>query len=307
MDVHLAPVFESQILSSADRRRFCVSDRSVESWIFVLESVLRMENHVKKVLITSNGDEISQNVAYHLAKRGCRIVLMGNESCLRSIGEKIMGSLKGVMPIEVVGLDMEEDREVIFDEAVDKACRLLGNLDAFVHCYTYEGKMKDILQLSEDEFKKTVKINFMAAWFLLKAVGRSMQDHKSGGSVVFLTSIIGGERGIYKGAAAYGSCLAGVDQLVRLSAMDLGKYQIRVNAIARGLHLGDEYPMSMGRERAEKLVKEVNPLHRWLDVKNDLASTVIYLISDGARYMTGTTIFVDGAQSLVRPRMRSYM
>ena len=91
------------------------------------------------------------------------------------------------------------------------------------------------------------------------------------------------------------------------AALEIGKYQIRVNAIARGLHLDDEYPLSVGRDKADKLVKDVAPLHRWLDTKNDLASTVIYLISDGARYMTGTTIIVDGAQSLVRPRMRSYM
>lgn len=89
--------------------------------------------------------------------------------------------------------------------------------------------------------------------------------------------------------------------------MEIGKYQIRVNAIARGLHLDDEYPVSVGKERAEKLVKEAAPLQRWLDVERDVASSVIYLISDGSRYMTGTTIFVDGAQSLVRPRMKSYM
>lgn len=91
------------------------------------------------------------------------------------------------------------------------------------------------------------------------------------------------------------------------SALEIGKYQIRVNAIARGLHLEDEFPLSVGKERAEKLVNDANPLRRWLDVENDIASTVIYLISDGARYMTGTTIFVDGGQSLVRPRMKSYM
>lgn len=93
----------------------------------------------------------------------------------------------------------------------------------------------------------------------------------------------------------------------QVSAMEIGKHKIRVNAIARGLHLQDEFPLSVGKDGAEKLVKEVMPLQRWLDVKNDLASTVIYLISDGSRYMTGTTIFVDGAQSIVRPRMRSYM
>ena len=89
--------------------------------------------------------------------------------------------------------------------------------------------------------------------------------------------------------------------------METGKHRIRVNAIARGLHLEDEFPRSVGKGRAEKLVKQAVPLQRWLDVENDMASTVIYLISDGSRYMTGTTIFVDGAQSIVRPRMRSYM
>ncbi|CAK9175136.1 unnamed protein product [Ilex paraguariensis] len=266
-----------------------------------------MENSPKKVLLTSNGDEISHNIAYHLAKRGCRLVLMGNESQLRSVAKKIMESLKGAAGIDVVGLDMEEEREAVFDEAVDKACRILGHLDALVNCYSYEGKMQDPLQLAGDEFKKIFKINFTAAWYLMKASSRKMREQKSGGSIIFLTSILGAERGLYQGAAAYGSCLGGIQQLVRTSALEIGKHQIRVNAIARGLHLHDEFPMSVGKDRAEKLVKEAAPLHRWLDVKNDLASTVIYLVSDDSRYMTGTTIFVDGAQSLVRPRMRSYM
>ena len=77
--------------------------------------------------------------------------------------------------------------------------------------------MQDHLELAEEEVRKIVKINFMAAWFLLKAVGRRMRDHKSGGSIVFMTTLLGAERGLYQGAAAYGSCLAGVQQLVRVS------------------------------------------------------------------------------------------
>ncbi|XP_073059530.1 uncharacterized protein [Primulina eburnea] len=267
-----------------------------------------MENPRKKVLLTSNGDEISLNIARHLLQRGCRLVLMGDDGQLRRAVEKIEVSLDVRRDaVEVVGLDMKEEKAAVFEEAVGTAKRILGSLDAFVNCYSYEGKMHDPLSLPEDEFKNIVKINFMAPWYLLKAVGKTMRDQQSGGSIIFLTSIIGAERGLYQGAAAYGSCLAGVQQLVRASAMEIGKHQIRVNAIARGLHLDDEYPTSVGKERAQKLVKEATPLHRWLDVEKDLASTVIYLISDGSRYMTGTTIYVDGGQSLVRPRMRSYM
>lgn len=76
--------------------------------------------------------------------------------------------------------------------------------------------MQEPLELAEDEFKKIVKINFMAAWFLLKAVSKRMRNSKLGGSIIFLTSIIGAERGLYPGAAAYGSTLAGVQQLVKV-------------------------------------------------------------------------------------------
>lgn len=265
-----------------------------------------MESSAKKVLFTCNGDEISKNIAFHLAKRGCRLVLVGNENQLRSIADSIMENLKGVK-IEVVGLNMEEESEAVFDEAVGKAWNVLGKLDALVHCYSYEGKMQDPLQLTEAELKKIVRINFMAAWFLLKAVSIRMRDQKTGGSIVFMTTIVGGERGIYPGAAAYGAISAGVHQLARTAAMEVGKHQIRVNAIARGVHIDDEYPTWVGKDRAQKLVKEAAPMGRWLDVKDDLFSTVIYLISDGARYMTGTTVYVDGAQSVVRPRMKSYM
>ncbi|XWS32623.1 hypothetical protein CRYUN_Cryun22dG0006000 [Craigia yunnanensis] len=178
-----------------------------------------MEDQAKKVLLTSNGDEISVNIALHLAKRGCRLVLMGNECSLWSVREKIMDSTKNVAQVEVVGLDMEKEREGAFDEAVDKAWKVFGHLDALVNCFTYEGKMQDHLQLAEEEFRKIVKINFMAAWFLLNAIGRRMRDHKSGGSIVFMTTLLGAERGLYQGAAAYGSCLAGVQQLVKVNSL----------------------------------------------------------------------------------------
>lgn len=76
--------------------------------------------------------------------------------------------------------------------------------------------MQDPLQIAGDEFKKIVKINYMSAWYLFKAVGKRLRDQKTGGSVVFVTSLIGAERGLYPGAAAYGSALAGVNQLVRV-------------------------------------------------------------------------------------------
>ncbi|KAL2942627.1 hypothetical protein RDABS01_030977, partial [Bienertia sinuspersici] len=169
----------------------------------------------KRVLVTANGDDVSVNIDYNLAKNGCRLVLIGNEGRLQSIGDRITDFINDHDAIKVVGLDMEDDRETSFYGAVERACSLLGNLDAFVNCYSYEGKIQDPLVMAEDDFKKTVKVNFMAVWFLVKAVGRKMCDQGIGGSIVLLTSINGCKRGLYNGVAAFGSCMIGVNQLIR--------------------------------------------------------------------------------------------
>lgn len=62
---------------------------------------------------------------------------MGDERVRKSVTE---GMMAGVKTVEVVGLDMEEEREAAFEEAVEKACNILGKVDAFVNCHTYEGK-----------------------------------------------------------------------------------------------------------------------------------------------------------------------
>lgn len=64
---------------------------------------------------------------------------MGNEKRLQSVAEKIKSIVKIAEAVEVVGVDIECEDEAAFDEAVDKASRILDNLDALVHCYAYEG------------------------------------------------------------------------------------------------------------------------------------------------------------------------
>ncbi|URE40321.1 short chain dehydrogenase [Musa troglodytarum] len=171
-------------------------------------SITRMGDSVKRVLLTSAGDDISKGIAFRLAKAGCRLVLMGDKNQLQKMVGDMASSLKEVNAFKIVGLNMEEDLEAVFDEAVDLAWKLLGTLDAFVNCCAYEAK--------ED------------------------------------SSGIDGES---------------------LSALEIGKHKIRVNAVARGLQLDDEYPLAMGKEKAEKSTADIMPLLRWLDPKNDVGST----------------------------------
>ncbi|KAM0930477.1 hypothetical protein ACQ4PT_000929 [Festuca glaucescens] len=267
--------------------------------------------YAKRVLLTCNGDgdAVSRGIATSLARHGCRLVLVGDEGALAATAEEARRCARGgAAAVAVVGLDFEACDETAAGAAVEAAWRCLGDgLDALVNCCSYEGKVQDCLSITEDDYNKTMKVNVTTPWFLIKAIAKRFRDAQSGGSIVCLTQIIGAERGLYPGAAAYGTSLGAVHQMVRLSAMELGKHKIRVNAVCRGLHLHDKFPVSVGEGKAERSTGEVMPLQRWLDPEKDLASTVLYLISDDSRFMTGTTIYVDGAQSIVRPRMRSFM
>ncbi|KAJ8492293.1 hypothetical protein OPV22_014014 [Ensete ventricosum] len=306
-----------------------------------------MGDSMKRVLLTSAGDEISKGIAYHLAKAGCRLVLMGDKNQLQKMVGDMVSSFKEVNAFKIVGLNMEEDLEAVFDEAVDLAWKLLGTLDAFVNCCAYEGKMQGCLDVTEHEYKKTVKINFMAPWSCslwfkfgwCATIGSRIMIHKKGTlkheapinvdmeriSVACPTSVH--VKHTYLKSVRYVRLYRLEDNLsmcdfmpmqivllfkfsesslpLQLSAMEIGKHKIRVNAVSRGLQLDDEYPRAMGKEKAEKPTADIMPLLRWLDPKNDVASTVMYLVGDDSRDMTGTTIFVDGAQSIVRPRMRA--
>lgn len=283
---------------------YCWRERRLRRWNQAMGDA---DAYAKRVLLTAAGDTVSRGIASTLTKHGCRLVLLGDEGALAATEEEARRCGVGGGCVELVGLDFKACGEAAADAAVDRAWRCFAGLDAFVNCYSYEGEVQDCLSISEDEYMKTIKVNVITPWFLMKAIAKRFQDTKSGGSIVFLTQIIGAERGLYPGAAAYGTSLGAIHQLVRLCAMELGKHKIRVNAACRGLHLQDKFPVSVGKEKAEKATAEVMPLRRWLDPEKDLASTVLYLVGDESRYMTGTTIFVDGAQSIVRPRLRSFM
>lgn len=89
-------------------------------------------------------------------------------------------------------------------------------------------------------------------------------------------------------------------------AMELGKYEISVMAIARGLSKADPLLASMSEEQFKK-TSNVVPMRRWMTPTDDLEALVLFLASDSGRYSTANVFIADGGQSLPRPRMRSFM
>eukprot|EP00249_Psilotum_nudum_P006142 c19485_g1_i2 orf=121-711(+) len=175
----------------------------------------------KRVLITGVADEICFNVVLTLAKQGCRLVLAGDATQLRGISDQITSVASATSNdefrgVELIELDFSAGEKGV-GVTIEKICQTLGGLDAFISCSTYTGPLTSFLDTTEDQWEYIIGVNFKHVCLLSKAVGKCMRDNGTKGSIIFITSIIGIERGLFPGVAIPGASLAAVNHLTRRS------------------------------------------------------------------------------------------
>lgn len=141
---------------------------------------------------------------------------------------------------------------------------------------------------TEEEIARTVDINLTGTLLLSRLAARQMMIAGSG-SIISISSIVG-LRG-YKGVVAYSATKAAIDGMTRSMARELGGRGIRVNAIAPGYM---ETDMVEGLDdKALQRIARRTPLGRMGDV-DDVVAVLRFLVSDGAKFITGQTLVVDG-------------
>jgi 3-oxoacyl-[acyl-carrier protein] reductase len=113
-----------------------------------------------------------------------------------------------------------------------------------------------------------------------------------GGAIVNISSVLG--FGVAKGVVAYAVAKAGVIQLTRALGLELAGRGIRVNAIAPGWIVTDLNREYLTSEKGAAIVEDI-PLRRFGE-ERDLDGALLLLVSDAGRFMTGTTVVVDGGQ-----------
>jgi 3-oxoacyl-[acyl-carrier protein] reductase len=199
--------------------------------------------------------------------------------------------------------DMTVPAEV--QRAVDEAVAGLGSVDVCVDIIG--GARWDRAEsFSDEDWQWTIVNNVTQVFYLFQVVGRQMIRQGTGGSMVALTSV----DGIAAAAmhAPYGAAKAGVISLAKSFAQELGRYGIRVNAVAPGnVGTGNEdWPEGLWA------VNSVNPLAP--PRTRDIGNAVLFLSSALAERITGQTLVVDGGATIrdlwgmteeVLPRFRS--
>lgn len=231
-------------------------------------------------LVTGSSSNIGAGIARRLHAAGASLGLhcardrAGVDELARGLGDRVC----------VVQGDVERDAERLCADVI----AAFGRLDAVVNNAGIQ-PVKPLLEQTESEIREMLRVNLEGVIALTRHAAKHMIASGHGGSIVNVSSIEGIQPAV--GHSHYAASKAAVLMHTRASALELGRHGIRVNAIAPGLidrdGLQDAWPEGVARWRA------ACPLGR-LGTPEDIGDAVLFLVSRAARWISGSTLVVDG-------------
>ncbi len=244
----------------------------------------------KKAFITGGSHGIGKGIAKVLAENGYDIAVTYNKREdgaveLRDFAEKLgRKCFYYQASFELVG---------VAEKVTQKAIEDLGGIDVLV-CNAGYTIFTNILDLSDKDMDYMYNLNYRSYMMCSKVAANYMKDNKIKGNIVFITST----RGIraYEDDVVYGGLKAALNRGAESMAIELSKYNIRVNCVAPGGTAVVDNPTTY--DLTERWGWEYKiPLKR-LGTPNEVGHLVKYIVSDEASYMTGNIIKLDGGLSL---------
>jgi 3-oxoacyl-[acyl-carrier protein] reductase len=242
----------------------------------------RLQGKVALVIGAARG--IGAGIAERFAEEGAKVVIADS---LIAEGEETARRLGG----KFISIDVS--RFADNEAAVALALSAYGGLDILVqNAGIYPWTL--IENTSPEEWDQVLAVNLKGAFLSARAALPALRA-RGGGRIVF-TSSITGPRVTSPGHGHYSASKAGINGFIKASALEFSSYNITVNGIEPGNILTD----GMKQHRSAsfiKMMEDAVPLGR-LGTPRDVANAALFLVSDDASYMTGTTIIVDGGQTL---------
>lgn len=237
----------------------------------------------KTVLITGASSGIGRTIAIICAKEGAKLVLNGrNEERLQETFETI-GNLQNIKMVADV-TDLERLPDMVKELPV---------LDGIVLCAGV-GQTTPVQNVKYEKMESVFKTNTLANIQLMQLLIKGKKINK-GGSVVIISSIASHKP--YFGNAVYSASKGALNAYAKVAALELASRRVRVNCIEPGL-IVTEIVTGAGFDETQLAEFEKNiPLG--FGNPDDIANGCVYLLSDAARWITGSILTIDGGQTLL--------
>jgi 3-oxoacyl-[acyl-carrier protein] reductase len=238
----------------------------------------------KVALITGGGRGIGAATAQWFAKEGAKVAVSDMDA---GPAEEVAKPLKGL----AIACDVTNREQV--EGMVSRTVSELGRLDVLVCC---AGIIRDnlIFKMSDDDWDSVIDTHLKGTFLSARAAQKPMVDQKFG-KMIFLssTSALGN-----RGQTNYATAKAGLQGMARTLAIELGPFNINVNAVAPGFietRMTQQTAQRMGVDFEAFKVGAASqiPLRR-VGQPEDVASVIGFLCSDEASFVSGQTIYVRG-------------
>jgi NAD(P)-dependent dehydrogenase (short-subunit alcohol dehydrogenase family) len=248
------------------------------------------------VLVTGAGSGIGRATALLLAREGARVGLLGREEAPLAETAELLDGERLVLPADI-------SDEALMRKACDRLQKTYGRIDGVFANAGINGVWAPIEELELPEWQRTISVNLTGTFLTIKHclphIGRE------GGSVVITSSVNGTRIFSNVGATAYSCSKAGQVAMAKMLALELAPRRIRVNVVCPG-KIATEIDQSTDRQDLDsrppmavypggKIPLTGGRAGRAIDV----AQVVLFLLSDAAAHVSGTEVWIDGAESLL--------
>lgn len=245
----------------------------------------------KVAIVTGAASGIGQACAVRLAQESAQVTICDvNPAGLEETRQKIE-ALGGECLVMIVDVRSEEQVLACIHATLER----FGTIDILIN-NAGTGQFVPFAMMSNEEYDRVMDINVRGMFFFSRAVLPTMMD-KDYGKIVNITSIMSVIAG--QGQSIYNTSKGAAKMMTQGIAVDVSGYHINVNAVGPGMVLtGLTQNMLGDPDQAEQFIEKI-PMRR-IGEPDDIASAVLFLASDEAAYIHGTTLFVDGGMICTR-------
>jgi NAD(P)-dependent dehydrogenase (short-subunit alcohol dehydrogenase family) len=248
---------------------------------------MRLEN--KKVIITGGGSGIGRAAALRISREGADLVIADINQDSGEETVHLVEKIGGNAVFHHTDVTIPEEVE----QLVNRTVSLYGKLDVMINNAGITQKENKIHNVPINEWKKVVDVCLDGVFYGMKYAIPEMM--KNGSGSIINTASVAGIKG-QKLLGAYTAAKSGVIAITKSTALEYGKYNIRVNAIAPGI-IDTEIVSEWRNAEKWPLMSTANALRR-IGQPEEVANACVFLASDEASFVTGTTLVVDGGTLL---------